>query len=122
MQIPCKFETLGINRESGPPFSIRVWFRLSAYPYSLVLCDLEELVRQADEDKSANRFTLKPGTYKVFRTLPPDDCKMHVKTFVVYRKELQRILSAAKYCLKSDSEARSMLPSSLLNLINQTRI
>ena len=103
------FETLRVNRGS----SVTVWLR---HPYRMLACDLSELQRQAaaGANRSANRFTLQPGTYTVYRTLPPvQDCKMCVlieeqsspertfssETFFLEREEFQRIVSTARSVL-----------------------
>ena len=109
------FETLRVNRGVATPLSVTVWLR---HPYRMLACDLSELQRQAaagaGANRSANRFTLQPGTYTVYRTLPPvQDCKMCVlieeqsspertfssETFFLEREEFQRIVSTARSVL-----------------------
>ena len=103
------FETLRVNRGN----SVTVWLR---HPYRMLSCDFGELMRQANlgtsEEKKANQFTLEPGTYTTYRTLPPvQDCKMCVlieetperafssETFFLEREEFKRIVSTAKSVL-----------------------
>ena len=75
MEFPVWFETLTVQAQNV----VKVWLR---HPYRMILCDLAELIQQERESKSvhlANHFTLIPGTYTVYRSLPPvQDCKMPV--------------------------------------------
>ena len=113
MEFPVWFETLTVQAQNV----VKVWLR---HPYRMILCDLAELIQQERESKSvhlANHFTLIPGTYTVYRSLPPvQDCKMPVlieeresgtgtgmeslrEQFVLEREEFQRIVSTARSVL-----------------------